>query len=401
MITLGVVLTVASVLYAFTLSLKSMTSVDANQITISTVTEGDFEDVVLLDASVEPLTSVIVSSSEGGVVEQMYVENGAKVHAGQPILKISNPNALLSYTGNQTAITEQVNQLRKVKLDLEQNQRNLQEDMIELEYNLDQARRQYRIDTNLFAKGVIPTNDFRKTSREYNYYLSKQQVLRQAVKQENESRNLQLRQIEQSMDQMNESLNIIRQNIENMTIKAPASGSLSSFNPVLGKFYQANEMLGKIDVMQGYKLQAGVDEYYVNRIRENQTGTCEYNGKTYDLIVRKVVPEVANGLFQVELTFAGRQPEELRRGLSLPAKITLSDSHRALLLNQGQFYQGTGGNWVFVVDDSGKAVKRNIRLGRKNNRYYEVQEGLKAGDRVITSSYATFQQYSEIQIDQH
>lgn len=394
----GVIAFIAVVTYGYTLSLNKTYTADPDKLTISKVEYGDFEDVVLLNASVVPLTSVIVSSSEGGTVAEIFTENGASVVKGTPLLRISNSNAMLSYTSSQTAATEQINQLRKSRLDLEQNQRILNQDVLDVENSLRTATRQYRLDSSLFAKKVITLQELNKSSQEYEYYKGKLKIVRQAVNQENQSRKLQLSQIDQSMKQMNESLEMIRKNIENMTIKAPVSGKLSSYDPVIGKSYNSNEMIGKIDVLQGYKLQAGVDEYYINRVKEGQMATCEFNGKTYTLTVSKVIPEVTAGQFQVEMVFKGAAPEGLRRGLSLQTKLTLSDNSKSLLLAQGQFFQSTGGSWVFVVSN-GKAIKRNVKIGRKNYLYYEILEGLQKGEEVITSSYDQFTQYDQVKIN--
>ncbi|RZK63647.1 MAG: efflux RND transporter periplasmic adaptor subunit, partial [Pedobacter sp.] len=339
LIIVGVIVFVALVAYGYTLSLNKVYKAEADKITISKVQYGDFEDVVLLNASVVPLTSVIVSSSEGGTVAQIFTENGASVVAGTPLLRIANPNALSNYTASETSITEQINQLRKLRLDLEQNQRIMSQDMMDIENSLRTSTRKYKIDSALFSKKVITKEEFNTSSQDYEYYQGRKALLKQAVRQENQSRTMQLQQIEQSITRMNESLQTIRQNIENMTIKAPVSGRLSSYDPVIGKSYSANEMLGKIDVLQGYKLQAGVDEYYINRVKEVQTAQCEFNGKTYSLTVRKVIPEVTAGQFQVELVFEGKSPDELRRGLSMQVKLTLSDNSKSLLLSQGQFFQ--------------------------------------------------------------
>lgn len=396
MIAAGVVF-IGLVFYGYRLSLKKTFQADADKLTISKVEYGDFEDVVLLNASVVPLTSVIVSSSEGGVVEKIFTENGATVVAGTPLLKISNPNAMLNYTGSETGITEQINQLRKLRLDLEQNQRILSQEMLETDNSLRTATRKYKVDSTLFAKQVITQQEFNVSEQDYQFYSEKKKLTKKAIQQENQSRQLQLSQIDQSMQRMNESLGIIRENVENMTIKAPVSGKLSSYDPVIGKSYNSNEMLGKIDVMQGYKLQSGVDEYYINRVKEGQSANCEFNGKTYALTVSKVIPEVTAGQFQVELTFNGSSPVDLRRGLSLQVKLTLSDNSKSLLLSQGQFFQSTGGSWVFIVKD-GVATKQNVKIGRKNYLYYEIIEGLKKGDEVITSSYDQFSQYDRIEI---
>lgn len=398
LISVGAIAFMALVAYGYNLSLNKVYKAEADKITLSKVQYGDFEDVVLLNASVVPLTSVIVSSSEGGTVAQIYTENGATVVAGTPLLKIANPNALSSYTSSETSITEQINQLRKLRLDLETNQRIMSQDMMDIENSLRTSTRKYKIDSALFSKKVITKEEFNTSSQDYDYYQGRKALLKQAVKQENQSRTMQLEQIEVSIARMNESLQTIRQNIENMTIKAPVSGRLSSYDPVIGKSYGANEMLGKIDVLQGYKLQAGVDEYYINRVKEGQTAQCEFNGKTYSLTVRKVIPEVTAGQFQVELVFEGKSPDELRRGLSMQVKLTLSDNSKSLLLSQGQFFQSTGGSWVFVVIN-GKATKRNVKIGRKNYLYYEVLEGLQKDEEVITSSYDQFNQYDIIEIN--
>ena len=398
LIIVGTLVFLTLVAYGYSLSLNKVFKADADKITISKVQYGDFEDVVLLNASVVPLTSVIVSSSEGGTVAQIFTENGASVVAGTPLLRIANPNALSNYTASETSITEQINQLRKLRLDLEQNQRVMSQDMMDIENSLRTSTRKYKIDSALFAKKVITQQEFNTSSQDYEYYQGRKALLKQAVKQENQSRVMQLQQIETSISRMNESLQTIRQNIENMTIKAPVSGRLSSYDPVIGKSYGANEMLGKIDVMQGYKLQAGVDEYYINRVKEGQTAQCEFNGKTYSLTVRKVIPEVTAGQFQVELVFEGKSPDELRRGLSMQVKLTLSDNSKSLLLAQGQFFQSTGGLWVFVVNN-GKATKRNVKIGRKNYLYYEVLEGLQKDEQVITSSYDQYNQYDIIEVN--
>jgi len=385
------------VAYGYKLSLSKVYKADADKLTISKVQYGDFEDVVLLNASVVPLTSVIVSSSEGGTVAEIFTENGATVKKGDALLRIANPHALSGYTTSETGIIEQQNQLRKVRLDLEQNQRVMTQDAMVIEDALRTTSRKYKIDSVLFIKKAITREEFNTASQDYEYNKGRKKIMEQAVKQENQSRIMQLKQIDFSVARMNESLESIRQNIENMTIKAPVSGRLSSYDPVIGKSYLANEMLGKIDVMQGYKLQAGVDEYYINRVKEGQLANCEFNGKTYKLSVRKVIPEVTAGQFQVELVFEGKSPDELRRGLSLQVKLTLSDNSKSLLLAQGQFFQSTGGSWVFVLKD-GKAQKRNVKIGRKNYQYYEIMEGLQKGEEVITSSYDQFNQYDVIEV---
>jgi HlyD family secretion protein len=397
-IAIGLLLFIVIVAYGYSLSLTKVYKADADKVTLSKVLYGDFEDVVLLNGSVVPLTSVIVSSPEGGTVAEIFTENGASVVKGTPLLRIANPNALSGYTSSETSITEQINQLRKLRLDLEQNQRIMSQDMMGIENSLRTATRKYNTDSILYSKKVITKQEFEISSQDYEYYQGRKKILREAIKQENQSRIMQLKQIDVSINNMNESLQTIRQNIKNMTITAPVSGKLSSYDPVIGKSYGVNEMLGKIDVLQGYKLQASVDEYYVSRVKESQTATCEFDGSSYQLIVKKVIPEITSGQFQVELGFENKSPVDLKRGLTLPVKLTLSDNSKSLLLSQGQFFQSTGGAWVFVVKD-GKAIKRNVKIGRKNFKYYEVLEGLEKNEEVITSSYDQFNQYDMIEIN--
>jgi HlyD family secretion protein len=397
LIAAGLLLFIVAAAYGYRLSLTKVYKADVDKVTLSKVLYGDFEDVVLLNASVVPLTSVIVSSPEGGTVAEIFTENGASVVKGTPLLRIANPNALSGYTSSETGITEQINQLRKLRLDLEQNQRIMSQDMMGIENGLRTASRKYNTDSILYSKKVITRQEFEISSQDYEYFQGRKKILREAVKQENQSRIMQLQQIDVSINNMNESLQTIRQNIENMTIKAPVSGKLSSYDPVIGKSYGVNEMLGKIDLMQGYKLQASVDEYYVNRVKEGQTASCEFDGHNYQLIVKKVIPEITGGQFQIELGFETKSPADLKRGLNLSVKLTLSDNSKSLLLSQGQFFQSTGGSWVFVVKD-GKATKRNIKIGRKNFKYYEVMEGVQKNDEVITSSYDQFNQYDVIEI---
>jgi len=384
--------------YAYTLSVKKVYSASSDEIMLGTVREGVFEDIVLLNTTVVPLTSVIVSSPEGGTVAEIITENGAYVTKGTPLVRISNPNALSGYTGSETSIIEQINQLRKLRLDLQQNQRVMKQDMMSVENSLRTASRKYRTDSVLLSKQVITLEEFRASKQDFEYLTGRRAILKQALDEGNRSKDMQLRQIDFSIGRMNENLETIRLNIENMTIKAPVSGRLSSYDPVIGKPYTSNEMVGKIDVLKGYKLQADVDEFYINRVKEGQKGVAEINGVQYGLVLHKVIPEIVSGQFQVELVFEGKSAPDLKRGLTVQAKITLSGNKRGLLLPQGQFFQSTGGSWVFVVEN-GRARKRQVRLGRKNYIYFEVVEGLRKDERVIISSYDRFSKYDAIDMN--
>lgn len=394
---IGSVVVLSLIGMAYKISLTKTYHADKDKLTISTVTFGDFEDVVLLNANVDPLTTVLVNSPEGGVVEKIYAEDGSMVTEGQPLIKISNPNVLLGYMSQESSIIQQMNQAKTIRLQLEQDQRKLQQDVVDMDYNLATTQRQFQYDTTLYRKGIIPKKDYEKSVRDYQYNQDKKELAQQIVTQETEKRKVQLEQINMSIGQMQQSLVVIHENIENMTVKAAVAGRLSSFDPVIGRSYGTGETLGKIDMMQGYKLTALVDEYYISRVKEGQKALCTFNNDEYELVVRKVLPEVVKAQFQVELNFTKKTPEGIRRGLSLNVKLTLSDNKKSTLLPLGQFYNTTGGNWVFVLKGN-KAVKRNIHIGRKNYLFYEVLDGLQQGDQVITSGYDGWDQYEEIEL---
>jgi HlyD family secretion protein len=393
--TVGVV---ALITWAYSFSTKKTVRIEKEKMMVGLVSFGDFEDVILQSAGVEPLNSVYVNSLQGGVVEKIFVEDGGIVQEGTPLLKLNNPNVQMNYLGQQTSIIQNISQLRSIKLQLETKERELKENFIDMDARIDKSYKQYIIDSTLYSKGAISKLEFDNSTRENKLQKGKNLILKETIDHENKNRSRQLADIDNSISSLESQLSLIRENYENLTIKAPVTGRLSSFEPIIGKNYNGGELLGKIDVLNGYKLVAQIDEYYISRLREGQTGRANFNGKEYNLIVKKVLPEVVKGMFTVELKFETEMPEKLSRGLTAQIKISLSDNVQTILIPRGQFFESTGGNWIFVKKGN-KAVKRTIKVGRKNYQSFEVLEGLEKGEEVLISGYDGLSDYEEVIIE--
>lgn len=380
---------------------KKQVNLKRDTLRIQEVIKGDFEDVILFNATVEPKTSVLVNVIQGGAVSEIFVESGQIVNNGTPLLKVYNPNAELNYLTQETAMVEQINNLRNLRVSIKNQQLNLDQQLLSIDNDFRNARRQYKIDSTLYKKEVIARNDFYKSEQEYTFQKERNNVIKKSVTEEKRNRVVQLSRIDTSLLNMEKSLELLHKNKENFIVKAPVSGLLSSFNPILGENYNQGQPIGKIDVLDGYKLVANVDEYYISKLYDGISGSVAVNDKSYEVKLSKIYPEINNGQFKVELNFKQDSlPADIKRGMSLKTKVFLSGKSKALLVSKGLFYQSTNGQWIFVLNSEDKAVKRNIKIGRENPFYYEVLEGLKAGDKVITSNYDDFKDVEEINIEQ-
>lgn len=373
---------------------KKTFNVKRAEITINSVESDYFEDFILFEAKVTPLNSMLVNVIEGGSVQEIYVENGAMVIKGQPLVRLYNPNTELTYMQQETSIIEQINNLNKAKLDLRNQELNLAKDLIAIEHDYLDAENLYNLNKKLFEQEILAKNEWEVTQENYRFQKERMQIIKQSVTKEKQANQIQIGQLNQSIGIMNQSLSILRKNKNNFLITAPLSGRLSSFEPILGKTFTQGNSIGTIDVMQGYKLVADVDEFYLNRIAEGQKGSVDFNNKRVEVQITKVIPEVKNGRFMVELNFINQNNLDLKQGISFGVRINLSEKAETIVLTKGSFYQDTSGKWIFVVNGN-KAEKRTIKLGRENPLYYEVLEGLKPNDRVITSSY---QDYKDVEI---
>ncbi len=395
-IAIGVFLVLAAILF-FSFNSKRSLNVKAEELSIHKAEKTFFEDFVVFQAKVEPLNVMLVNVTEGGSVKEIFVENGAMVTKGQSLARLYNPNTELNYLTQETAIIEQINNLNTGKLNIRNQELNLTKDYVLIEHDYNDAKRLYDLNAKLFAKDVISKNDWNTFKESLRFQEERKKTIQQSIQKEKQSNQLQISQINRSIQTMEMSLDILRNNKKNFLITAPESGRLTSFEPVLGKTFQAGESIGKIDSKKGYKLSADVDEFYLEKIREGLKGQVEFKGKTLEVIVTKVIPEVKNGHFIVELAFVSKEDIALQDGLSFGVKLVLSEKNKILVVQKGSFNQETAGKWIFVVKGN-KAERRNIKLGRENPSYYEVLEGLKEGESVIISSYSDYKDIEELSI---
>lgn len=395
-IAIGVFLVLAVIMF-FSFNSKRSLNVKADELSVEKVEKAFFEDFVVFQAKVEPLNVMLVNVTEGGSVKEIFVENGATVTKGQSLARLYNPNTELNYLTQETAIIEQINNLNTGKLNIRNQELNLTKDLVLIEHDYNDAKRLYDVNAKLFAKDVISKNDWNTFKESLRFQEERKKTIQQSIQKEKQTNQVQISQINRSIQTMEKSLDILRNNKKNFLITAPESGRLTSFEPVLGKTFQAGESIGKIDSKQGYKLSANVDEFYLEKIREGLKGQVEFKGKTLEVIVTKVIPEVKNGHFIVELAFTSKENIALQDGLSFGVKLILSEKNKILVVQKGNFNQETAGKWIFVVKGN-KAERRNIKLGRENPSYYEVLEGLQEGESVVISSYSDYKDIEELSI---
>jgi HlyD family secretion protein len=369
----------------------SSQTVAADRVTVSTVTQGRFDDFLPLRGRVTPLVTVYLDAVEGGRVEKVLVEDGAMVQQGQLLAVLSNSDLQLNLLARQTEVTQQINSMRSQELALSQTRLNNERARIEAELAATKARRQYELQRPLAEKGFVPGRVFRDSEDEANSARRRAQVVRQTQATDERLQSTQLAQLRASTAALNASLDIARASLDALNLRAPVTGQLTAFSIQVGQSMNRGERLGQIDSAGRNKLMAQVDEFYLGRVEPGQTATAEWGGKTYRLKVAKIYPQVSNGTFAVDLHFVGPEPADIQRGQTLQTKLTLGDPTPALLIPNGAFYNETGGSWVFVVTpDGSEAVKRQVRLGRRNADYIEVLEGLEPGEKVLTSPYTGF-----------
>jgi HlyD family secretion protein len=394
----GAVLFLILAFFGFRSFNKKIYKVNASRISVKKVIEGEFQDMILIDGDVESINLVLVNTLEGGTVKEIFIEDGVLVEKGTPLLQLSNPSVTLGYMNQETAIIEQINNLRNLKLSLEKDQRKLDESLIDSENSLAETTRLYKTDSVLFAKDVIAKNDYIDIKETYKYRQKKRNLLSNNVKKSTVDNKKQIKQINNSINMMQRNLEMIHENIEKMLVSAPVSGMLSSFDPVIGESYRRNQTIAKVDVQSGFKIRGQVDEYYLSMVKPDQLARFTFDGKLVDLKVKKVLPEVVNKRFEIELIFAGEVPKSITIGQSMQVQLELAKAQRSLMIPRGSYFQASGGQYVFVLNDNGEAHKRYIKLGSQNPSYYQVLEGLSEGEQFISSSYDDFKNYETIKI---
>jgi HlyD family secretion protein len=375
--------------------------VDRERVSIAAVSSGNFEDFIPVRGTVTPATSVFLDAVEGGRVEKLFVKNGAQVHAGQPLVELSNTTLQLDVISREAQVSEQLNNLRNTRLAMEQNRLALKRELVEIDYQIQRLETLDARQEQLYSRGLLSQATFDDAKDELRYYRQRREVTIESQQQDESMRMAQIESLESGVAQLQKNLEIARRNLDSLVITAPIAGQLSSFSAELGQSKQRGETLGQIDDVDDFKLSVQVDEFYVTRTREGLQGEFTLAGKNYPLRVSRVYPQVVSGQFEVDMAFSGTVPPDIRRGQTLQIRMQLGDANAALLLPRGGFFQDTGGNWAFVLDAEGRyAYRRDISLGRRNPEYFEVLSGLEAGEEVIVSEYAAFAEMQRIEFNE-
>jgi HlyD family secretion protein len=391
----GLVLLIAASIY-FT-SGKSKLNVDPERITISEVKNGPFQEFIPVNGVVLPVTTIYLDAVEGGRVEEKYVEDGSFVKKDQPILRLSNTDIELSLVNQQTSVYNLLTQMQISRNAAQQNTVNKLNQMTDVESQLKEAKRVYELNKYLYDQKAIGLQEFKQSENNYNYLREKTKLTQQLLKQDSLSNSQQVSQAQQSYKGSQNALNVMRKKVGDLIVRAPIDGQLTSLDVEIGQNKNKGERLGQVDVLSGYKVRVDVDEHYLSKVVIGLKGETSFAGKDYKLTITKVYSQVNNGRFQVDMLFTDKVPEGIRRGQTLQIRLALSDETQALLLAKGGFYQQTGGNWVFKLDNNGRtAYKVDVQLGRQNPDYYEVLSGLKPGDKIVTSSYENFGNMQEL-----
>lgn len=375
-------------------------SVNSQRVTVSDVTVGTFEDFIPLRGRLMPRSTVFLDAIEGGRVEKVLVEDGAMVEAGEMIAVLSNSNLQLVVLGREAEVTEQLNFLRTIELQLEQNRLSHKKNLVEINYQIVRLERSLNRQRSLASENLISQSTIEELEDELKYYRDRREVTLESQATDARLQEQQLEQLRTAGKQLEESLTLARQNLEDLNIRAPIAGELSGFNIEVGQSIERGGRLGQIDDPDQYKLNVRIDEFYLGRVDLQQTATAEHKNRDLAVNVSKIYPQVKDGQFEVDMLFE-QQPEDLRRGQTLQLKLTLGDNTDALLIPNGSFYQETGGNWIFVVSpDGAEAVRRPVRLGRRNTEFIEVLDGLEAGEKVITSPYTSYSGLDRLVLDE-
>ena len=381
----------------YTTSGKSRLNVEIERITVSEVTNGTFQEFIPVNGVVLPLTTIYLDASEGGRVEEKYVEDGTVMKKGQPILRLSNTDLLMTMMSQQNTVYNTLTQMQINNNAAQQNTVSKLNQMADVESLFKEAERVYLLDKHLYAQKVIGLQEFKKAENDYYYISQKKKLTQQILEQDSISRAQQSEQDKRSYTGSQEALNMMKMKVNDLIVKSPIDGQLTSLDAEIGQNKRQGERLGQIDVLSGFKVRVDVDEHYISRIYTGLKGDFTFADNVYKLNISKVFTQVVGGRFQVDMQFEGTLPKGIRRGQTLQIHLTLSDEKQALLLPRGGFYQQTGGNWIFKLSTDGKtAYKTDIQLGNQNPDYYEVLQGLKSGDKVITSSYENYGTMQEL-----
>ena len=373
--------------------------VDKDTVTISTAVKGEFNDYIRISGRVQPMTTIQLSPQEGGIVEQILIEEGSTVHAGDPILILSNDNLDLQILNSEAELAEKENILRNTQIQMEQQKLDVRQNVLEYGTQVDRLKRAYEQQKALYEDKLIAKEDYLKAEEDYRLALQKYELIRERSKQDSLYRGTQIDRMEESLDNMLLNMQMIRKRKSNLIVKAPIDGELGLLDVVLGQSIASGTKIGQINSVGTYKVEAQIDEHYIDRVVDGLEATFERQGETYSTVIRKVYPEVRDGKFKADFKFDGEQPDNIRSGQTYYINLELGQPEMATILPRGSFFQTTGGQWIYVVSKDGtEAHRRNIRIGRQNPQFYEVLEGLEPGEPVITSNYDAFSKFEKLVI---
>ncbi len=377
---------------------KKTFNVKAEDLQVEKVTKGKFEDMMMITAQTQSLNSSLVNVMEGGAVKEIFAEDGKMVTKGEPLARVYNPNTEFNFMSQETGIMQQISQMRNTLLELKNQEFTQDKEILQAQNDYNTAQQNYNLQKRLYDAEIGKKTDYEMARQNLAYQQKRKQIVEQSIVNEKHSRASQIAAVNNSIAQMEKSLDVLRNNKNNFLIMSPATGRLSSFSISLGQSLTTGQSIGKVDLMGGYKLVAKIDEYYINKLHAGIKGTLESNGKEYNVIVSKVLPEVVQGQFSAELNFAeNNKPDDLKIGMTFGVKLKLSADTQSLMIPKGNFFKDTNGKWIFVAE-KGKAVRKNISLGRENPLYYEVLSGLKEGEQVIVSDYSDYKKYEILDI---
>lgn len=365
--------------------------VNADSLTISQVSQGEFNDYIRVSGQVQPMTTIQISPQEGGIVQEIVTEEGSRLKAGDVIVRLSNDNLDLQILNSEAELAEKENILRNTLISMEQQKLSLKQDKLQLQTEVARMKRKYEQNKALYEDRLIAREDYLTSKEDYELASGKLELVKDRAEQDSLYRSVQILQMQESLDNMRRNMLMIRHRKENLTIKAPIDGELGLLDVVLGQSISAGLKIGQINNLDSYKIEAQIDEHYIDRVSAGLAATFQRQNDSYGAIIRKVYPEVRDGKFKADFKFEGETPDNIRSGQTYYLNLQLGQPEDAVLVPRGTFYQKTGGKWIFVVaPEGGKAVRREIRIGRQNPQYYEVLEGLEPGEKVITSGYDSF-----------
>jgi HlyD family secretion protein len=376
---------------------KSKLNVDTERITISEITKGPFQEFIPVNGVVMPITTIYLDAIEGGRVEQKFVEDGAEMKKGQPIMKLANTDLELSLANQETAVFNVLTQMQISRDNAQQNTIGKLNQMADVDNALKESERVYKLDKHLYEQKAIGLQEFQKAQNDYTYQVRRKKLNLQILSQDTASTKVQSAQMKESYAHMKSTLELMRRKVGDLIVRSPIDGQLTSMDAEVGQNKKQGERLGQIDVLSGYKVRVDIDEHYITRIFNGLMGDFTLGDKTYKLKITKIFTQVTNGRFQVDMQFVGQVPTTIRRGQTLQIRLALSDQIQAVLVPKGGFYQQTGGNWIFKLSEDGKTAYRvDIQLGLQSPDYYQVLQGLKPGDKVVTSGYDNYGDMQEL-----